>query len=60
MSLLLFIHLYRQRIRSIRSLLREKDDVIRRWIHWAKTDNPKTLYDPYYGYRRQAEWDDHG
>ncbi|MDR2642756.1 MAG: hypothetical protein LBC74_08170, partial [Planctomycetaceae bacterium] len=39
---------------------REKDDVIRRWIHWAKTDNPKTLYDPYYGYRRQAEWDDHG
>jgi hypothetical protein len=39
---------------------REKDDAIRRWIHWVKTDNPKTLYDPYYGYRRQAEWDDHG
>jgi hypothetical protein len=39
---------------------REKDDAIRRWIHWIKTDNPKTLYDPWYGYRRQAEWDDHG
>jgi hypothetical protein len=38
----------------------EKDDAIRRWIHWIKTDNPKTLYDPWYGYRRQAEWDDHG
>jgi len=39
---------------------RETDDAIRRWIHWIKTDNPKTLYDPWYGYRRQAEWDDHG
>jgi len=39
---------------------REKNDTIRRWIHWIKTDNPKTLYDPWYGYRRQAEWDDHG
>jgi hypothetical protein len=38
----------------------DKNDAIRRWIHWLKTDNPKTLYDPWYGYRRQAEWDDHG
>jgi hypothetical protein len=38
----------------------DESDAIRRWIHWIKTDNPKTLYDPWYGYRRQAEWDDHG
>jgi hypothetical protein len=38
----------------------QKGDTIRRWVHWIKTDNPKTLYDPWYGYRRQAEWDDHG
>jgi hypothetical protein len=38
----------------------QKGDTIRRWIHWIKTNNPKTLYDPLYGYRRQAEWDDHG
>ncbi|MDR1054226.1 MAG: hypothetical protein LBL39_08620 [Planctomycetaceae bacterium] len=38
----------------------EEGDTIRRWVHWIKTDNPKTLYDPWYGYRRQAEWCDHG
>ncbi|MDR1483312.1 MAG: hypothetical protein LBT09_00660, partial [Planctomycetaceae bacterium] len=36
------------------------DDTIRRWVHWIKTDNPKVLWDPLNGYRRQAEWDDHG
>jgi hypothetical protein len=36
------------------------DDTIRRWVHWLKTDNHKTLYSPLDGYRRQAEWDDHG
>ncbi|MDR1484392.1 MAG: hypothetical protein LBT09_06175, partial [Planctomycetaceae bacterium] len=36
------------------------DDTIRRWVHWIKTDNPKVLWDPFSGYRRQAEWDDHG
>ncbi len=35
-------------------------DVIRRWIHWLKTDDRRVLYDPYTGARRQAEWDDHG
>ncbi|MDR1484610.1 MAG: hypothetical protein LBT09_07275 [Planctomycetaceae bacterium] len=39
---------------------RNKNDVIRRWVHWRKTDNPKVLWDPFDGYRRQAEWDDHG
>ncbi len=38
----------------------EEDDSIRRWIQWIKTDNPRTLYHPQLGYRRQAEWDDHG
>ena len=37
-----------------------KDDGLRHWVHWAKTDNPRCLYDPIPGYRRQAEWDDHG
>jgi hypothetical protein len=36
------------------------DDCIRRWCHWIKTDNPRSLWDPVNGYRRQAEWDDHG
>jgi hypothetical protein len=36
------------------------DDTIRRWCHWIKTDNPNSLWDPLNGYRRQAEWDDHG
>jgi len=35
-------------------------DGLRHWIHWLRTDNPRTLYDPIIGYRRQAEWDDHG
>jgi ligand-binding sensor domain-containing protein len=36
------------------------NDTLRRWVHWLQTDNPKTLYSPTDGYRRQAEWDDHG
>jgi hypothetical protein len=36
------------------------DDTIRRWLHWMKTDNPRSLWEPINGYRRQAEWDDHG
>jgi hypothetical protein len=36
------------------------NDIIRRWIHWIKTDDRRTLYDPCYGYRRQAELGDHG
>ncbi|MDR1384378.1 MAG: hypothetical protein LBJ67_11145, partial [Planctomycetaceae bacterium] len=38
----------------------EKYDDVRYWVHWVKTDNPKSLWDPVNGYRRQAEWDDHG
>ena len=39
---------------------RNAGDQVRRWIHWTKTDNPGSLYDPNQGYRRQAEFDDHG
>jgi len=42
------------------------DDVLRRWIHWLYTDNPKVLYLPVFRQskdrkdnRRHAEWDDH-
>lgn len=38
----------------------QSDDSLRYWLHWVKTDNPNTLYNPLLGYRRQAEWDDHG
>ncbi len=38
----------------------EKHDSLRRWLHWASSENPKVLYDPFLGHRRQAEWDDHG
>jgi hypothetical protein len=38
----------------------DKRDSLRRWLHWVKTDNPRSLWDPLNGYRRQAEWDDHG
>ena len=31
---------------------------LRHWVHWAKTDNPNSLWDPCLGHRRQAEWDD--
>ena len=35
-------------------------DSLRNWVHWVMTDNPNSLYNPVEGYRRQAEWDDHG
>lgn len=34
-------------------------DALRHWIHTISTQNPKTLYSPVIGIRRQAEWDDH-
>jgi hypothetical protein len=38
----------------------DRNDTIRRWLHWIKTDNPRSLWNPFIGIRRQAEWDDHG
>jgi hypothetical protein len=38
----------------------EKDDTIRRWVHWLQSEDPRVMYSPIDGYRRQAEWDDHG
>jgi len=37
-----------------------KGDVLRSFLAIIQTDNPKVLYDPILGYRREAEWDDHG
>lgn len=33
---------------------------LRHWIHWKQTENPRVLYNPLVGYRREAEWDDNG
>ena len=44
--------------RHIGPHIRDKD-VLRGWIHWLSTDNPKVLYDPLVQTRLQAEWDDH-
>ena len=35
-------------------------DSIRRFCGWVQTDDPKSLYDPIPGVRRQSEADDHG
>ncbi len=35
-------------------------DALRAWVQTVQTDNPRSLYDPQIGYRRQAEADDHG
>ncbi len=35
-------------------------DLLRHFMSYMKTDNPKTLYGPIGGYRTQSEWDDHG
>jgi hypothetical protein len=35
-------------------------DSLRHWIRAVQTDDPRALYDPAIGIRRQAEWDDHG
>ena len=37
----------------------DPSDMIRGWLHWENTDNPKVLQDPLGGGRRHAEWDDH-
>ncbi|MDR2643287.1 MAG: hypothetical protein LBC74_10885 [Planctomycetaceae bacterium] len=36
------------------------NDDLRRWVYRLKTDDFRALYDPLNGYRRFAEWDDHG
>jgi len=38
---------------------REERDRLRRWIEWLRTDDPRVLYDPVIGTRREAEYDDH-
>jgi len=38
----------------------EKNDSIRRWIHWKESNDRRVLQAPRIGGRRQSEWDDHG
>jgi hypothetical protein len=38
---------------------REERDGLRRWIEWLRTDDPRVLYDPVVGTRRESEYDDH-
>jgi len=35
------------------------DDILRGWVSWDNTHNPKALQDPLGGGRRHTEWDDH-
>ena len=35
-------------------------DLLRHFMSYMKTDNPKSLYGPVGGFRTQSEWDDHG
>ncbi|HTV49083.1 MAG TPA: two-component regulator propeller domain-containing protein [Phycisphaerae bacterium] len=37
-----------------------ENDGMRRWLSSSDTNDPRTLYDPCFGLRRQTEWDDHG
>ena len=30
------------------------------WISWTRTDNPRALFSPLLGFRRQSEWNDYG
>ena len=36
------------------------DEGLRHWVQWVHTDDPRVLYDPIPGYRRESEADDHG
>ncbi len=46
--------------RSVIGPHHKTNDLLRGWIHWAKTRNTEALFNPRLAYRRQAEWDDHG
>ena len=37
----------------------ESRDGLRTYCTWVHTDDPRVLWDPIPGYRREAEWDDH-
>ena len=39
---------------------KEKRELLRHWVHRRRWDDPRVLYNPIIGYRRQADWDDHG
>ena len=35
------------------------DELLRHWVHAIRSDDPRVLYNPVIGYRRQADWNDH-
>jgi hypothetical protein len=37
-----------------------KEDILRFWLHWRRTSDRRSLWNVFYAFRRQAEWDDHG
>jgi Two component regulator propeller len=39
---------------------KKKRELLRHWVHRRRWDDPRVLYNPMIGYRRQADWDDHG
>ncbi len=39
---------------------RRSDDHLRHWLDGWQTDDPSSMYDPFNGCRREAQWDDHG
>ena len=38
----------------------QNSDGLRSYCTWVQADDPRVLWDPIAGYRREAEWDDHG
>lgn len=35
-------------------------DKLRNYLAWPQSDDPRVLYNPTWGHRSEAEWDDHG
>ncbi len=48
------------RVRSFLGPHNLSSDSLRYWLHWRRTDDRRSLWNPNYAFRRQAEWDDHG
>ena len=39
--------------------LHRPDEGLRHWLQWMSTDDPRVMWDPVVGTRRESEWDDH-
>ena len=51
---------YTYTVKSVLGPHHKEHEAVRSWISWLKGDDPRALYDPVVGYRRQAENDDRG